>query len=113
LEAIGLLLILVSVGWQIFLEDPIATQIPYGHYISLNEQLVMIWMALGSENTREAVAAGNDHFWLFHEPPDQSVWHLDFFTGVRAALFSMGTILAIASKWFAPSARSTARGPRS
>jgi len=107
IEAIGLCFILISVGWQVFFEDSTAAQIPYGHYVSLNEQLVMIWMALGSEDVREAVAAGNQHFWSFHEPIDPSVWHLDIITGVRASLFAFGTVLTIAAKWFAPA------GPRS
>ncbi|MDG2522164.1 hypothetical protein P7B02_11490 [Caulobacter segnis] len=101
-EAVGLLLILAAAGWQLFLEDPVVGEVPHGYFVTLNEQLLMIWQAIGAESSVQHVQENRQRFWEVHEWGDPEVWNLQGFALVRGVLFVLGSVLVIVAKWSTP-----------
>ncbi|MDF1716173.1 MAG: hypothetical protein P1U75_05810 [Antarcticimicrobium sp.] len=103
LEVWGLILILGSAGWQVFLEDVINNYAIQGQFYGIKEQLYVLWEALRSGDPIEFSQRNEsyDRFWTAYQT-GEGFNGLEWVSWVRFVIFGIGSIFLIAAKIFEP-----------
>ena len=98
IEIIGLVLILVAACWQIFFEDWATKELFYSELLNIQERLLYIWNAIGSEDVIENTREFDTEFWYLAD--DATAWkRLELsLTYIRAFIFVVGSVLLIIGK---------------
>jgi hypothetical protein len=99
LEAMGLGLILLAAGWQIFMDDALKGEIEAGRYFGIREWLLQIWEALGSSDVKGYVNSHYTHYYDTLQVIETSAWPVKLFRAIRFSLFGLGSCMVIFSKW--------------
>ena len=98
IEIIGLVLILVAACWQIFFEDWATKELFYSELLNIQDRLLYIWNAIGSEDVIENTREFDTEFWYLAD--DATAWkRLELsLTYIRAFIFVVGSVLLIIGK---------------
>lgn len=104
-EITGLILVLLSAGWQLFLEDKTSALLADTHAYQQNEKLNLLWMYLGKlgrnalkdEPVRVIADYGDlDRHWQSLErEADAVAKQAEIFRNIRIILFLTGSLLLL------------------
>ena len=109
-EILGLILVLLSVGWQLFLEETTSELLADTHTYQMNEKLNLLWVYLGKlgrnalkdEPVRVVADYGDldKHWQSLEREADFVAKQAAIFRDVRIALFLAGSLLLLIGRFY-------------
>jgi hypothetical protein len=97
MEIGGMALVLIAVGWEVFLEKRASTTDLDAYFHQLNHKLLHLWIALGDPNPSNHVRQAGDNF-NFFDFVGKDRWKVQLLMRVRFAIFAIGSALLIGAK---------------
>ncbi|WP_108816023.1 hypothetical protein [Loktanella sp. Alg231-35] len=97
-EPVGLFLILVAVGWEVFIEGTVSGAAIRGEFYGVKEQLYLIWSSLGAVDVVEFRAENSGPFFDAYRSAENIHEDLAWATNVRFAIFAIGSLLIVVAK---------------
>lgn len=116
-EAVGMLLVLCSIGWQVFLEDVVQDIALDAEIYSIDRKIDNLWMyvgQIGQAILHDKPTRSTSSYDILNEGWDWGMRSTDsvrgqrqFFQYVRGALFLIGSILTAVGRYYEITNRST------
>jgi hypothetical protein len=109
IEVAGLVLVLLSLGWQLFIEEPIAGIYSGAKEYEVNERLELVWgylQALREEVVEHRQPGGRDYNYLQGQwnrlaaQKDVVANQADIARTVRVALFILGSVMLAIGRYY-------------